>query len=140
MLRETEDESDETRYMLKGRDFCLDLCLVLDILTPLVQMMNKAQSLSLLLWSGRKWWQRVRALFGGTRGRPSGASEGSPHSIDQRDERDYPLKDSRPLRDSERAKRRRLHFPERETTRAGWPLHRRGYRPRTSGHKRGPKS
>ena len=30
-MRETADEEEETRYMIKGHDVCIDLCEVLDI-------------------------------------------------------------------------------------------------------------
>ena len=59
-LRETVDEEEETRYMIKGRDFCIDLCGLLDILSPLMDMMVRLQALNSLIWSITKIWPRVR--------------------------------------------------------------------------------
>ena len=63
MLRESEDDCEETKYTVKGRDFCLDMCFVTDVLSPVVEMMTAAQSLSLLLWCSRRWWPRLKALL-----------------------------------------------------------------------------
>ena len=44
-LRETDDEEEEIKYLLKVRDFCIDLCGIIDILSKPMDMMTKAQSL-----------------------------------------------------------------------------------------------
>ena len=62
-MRETEDECDQLKYMVKGRDFCVDLCGILDVFTPVVDMMTRGQSLSHLLWSSTKWWPRLRTIL-----------------------------------------------------------------------------
>ena len=59
-LRETTEVEEETRYMIKGRDFCVDLCGLLDILSPLMEMMVRLQALNSLIWSITKLWPRVR--------------------------------------------------------------------------------
>ena len=53
------------KSVVKGRDFCLDLCGIIDILSKPIEMMTKAQSLDqyMYLWSVTKWWPRVRALL-----------------------------------------------------------------------------
>ena len=62
--RESEDEEEEMKYMAKGRDFCLDLCGIMDILSKPMEMMTKDQSLDQYLWSvGTKWWPRVKAVL-----------------------------------------------------------------------------
>ena len=61
--RESEDEEEEMKYMAKGRDFCLDLCGIIDILSKPMEMMTKAQSLDQYLWSVTKWWPRVKAVL-----------------------------------------------------------------------------
>ena len=42
-MMETEDEEEEMRYLIKGRDFCIDVCGVIDILSPLMEMMVKGR-------------------------------------------------------------------------------------------------
>ena len=51
------------KYMVKGRDFCLDLCGVIDVMPKPMEMMTKAQSLDQYLWSVTKRWPRVTALL-----------------------------------------------------------------------------
>ena len=45
-MRETSDEEEEMRYLIKGRDFCIDLCGMLDVLTPYMNMMIRVQGLN----------------------------------------------------------------------------------------------
>ena len=40
-LRETDDDCEQMRYMVKGRDYCTDLCGVIDVSTPVVEMMTQ---------------------------------------------------------------------------------------------------
>ena len=61
-LRETADDCEEMKYLIKGQDYCVDLCGIIDIFSP-VDMMTKGQSLSHLLWSSTKWWPRLRATL-----------------------------------------------------------------------------
>ena len=56
-------QDEEMKYMVKGRDFCLDLCGIIDILSKPMEMMNKAQSLEQYLWSVTKWWPKVKAIL-----------------------------------------------------------------------------
>ena len=63
-MRETDYECEEMRYMIKGRDFCIDLCGIIDILSPLNDVMVKAQSLNQYLWSVTKWWPKVKNMLG----------------------------------------------------------------------------
>lgn len=51
------------KYMVKGRDFCLDLYRVIDVMPKPMEMMTKAQSLDQYLWSVTKPWPRVTALL-----------------------------------------------------------------------------
>ena len=62
-MRETEDECEEMRYLVKGRDFCIDLCGIIDILSPIMEMMVKSQSLDQYLWSITVWWPRVKNML-----------------------------------------------------------------------------
>ena len=59
-MRETGDEEEETGYMIKGRDFCIGLCGILDILSPHMDMMIRLQTLSTILWSVTVFWPRIR--------------------------------------------------------------------------------
>ena len=59
-MRETIDEEEETRYLIKGRDFCIDLCGMLDILSTVMQMMVRIQVLNTFLWSITIFWPRIR--------------------------------------------------------------------------------
>ena len=61
--RESEDEEEEMKYMVKGCNFCLDLCGIIDILSKLMETMTKAQSLDQYLWSVTKWWPRVKGVL-----------------------------------------------------------------------------
>ena len=62
-MRETDDEEEEMKYMVKGRDFCLDLCGIIDVLSKPMEMMINSQSLDQYLWSVAKWWPRVKAIL-----------------------------------------------------------------------------
>ena len=55
-MRETEDECEEIRYLAKCRDFCIDLCGIIDILSPIMEMMVN-------LWSIAVWWPRVKNML-----------------------------------------------------------------------------
>ena len=59
-MRETTNEEEETRYLIKGRDFCIDLCGLLDILSPLMDMMIRVQAVHQYIWSITKFWPRIR--------------------------------------------------------------------------------
>lgn len=59
-LRETNDEEEEMRYLIKGRDFCIDLCGIVDILTEFMKMMVNVQAISQFIWTITKCWPRVR--------------------------------------------------------------------------------
>ena len=48
------------RYLVKGRDFCIDLCVIIDILSEFMKMMVSVQAISQLLWTITKYWPRVR--------------------------------------------------------------------------------
>ena len=63
VLRETDDEEEDMQYLLKGRDFCIDLCGIIDIFSKPMEMMTKAQSLDQCIWSVMKWWPRVRYIL-----------------------------------------------------------------------------
>ena len=45
-----DDENDETRYQIRGQDYAIDICGVLDVLKPVVTLMIKRQSLSAAPW------------------------------------------------------------------------------------------
>ena len=62
-MRETEDDCEQMKYMVKGRDYCLDLCGIIDVFAPVVNMMTKGQSLSHLLWASTKWWPKLRGAI-----------------------------------------------------------------------------
>ncbi|KAF0300444.1 hypothetical protein FJT64_027057 [Amphibalanus amphitrite] len=62
-LRETKDDCEEMRYMVKGQDYCLDLCGIIDVFSPVVEMMTKGQSLGHLLWACTKWWPKLRSIL-----------------------------------------------------------------------------
>ena len=59
-MRETSDEEEEMRYLIKGRDFCIDLCGMLDVLTPYMNMMIRVQGLNTFLWLITILWPRIR--------------------------------------------------------------------------------
>ncbi|CAB4025487.1 Hypothetical predicted protein [Paramuricea clavata] len=62
-IRETDDEDEEMKYMIKGRDFCLNLGGIIDILSKPMEMMIKSKSLDQYLWSVTKWWPKVKAIL-----------------------------------------------------------------------------
>ena len=59
-MREKDDEEEEMKYMVKGRDFCLDLSEIIDVLSKPMEMMIKRDQ---YLWSVTKWWPRVEAIL-----------------------------------------------------------------------------
>jgi len=61
--RETSDDCEEMKYQIKGQDFCIDLCGVLDCLTPFKVLMVKCESLETPLWSITKWWPKVQQII-----------------------------------------------------------------------------
>ncbi len=63
MIRETDDNEEEMKYQVKGRDFCFDLCGVTDALGKLMEMMTKSQSLHQFIWSITKWWPKLKAIL-----------------------------------------------------------------------------
>ena len=62
-MRETDDEDEEMKYMVKGRDFCLDLCGIIDVLSKPMEMMIKSQSLDQYLWSVTKWVKGILSVM-----------------------------------------------------------------------------
>ena len=61
-IREPHDDEEETKYQVKGRYFCFDFCGVTDVLSKLMEMMNKAQSLYQFIWSVTKWWPKLKVI------------------------------------------------------------------------------
>ena len=53
------DENDETRYQIRGQDFAIDLCGVLDIMKPAVTLMIKCQALNAAPWKIVTWFPRT---------------------------------------------------------------------------------
>ena len=47
-FRETAEE-EEMRYFIKGRDFVIDLCGMIDILSPFMEMMIRVQAMVQLI-------------------------------------------------------------------------------------------
>ncbi|XP_078482773.1 uncharacterized protein LOC144743278 isoform X2 [Ciona intestinalis] len=61
--RETEDDCEQTKYLVKGKDFCIDLCGVLDCLAPVTKVMIRAQSVNQNLWQIIKWWPKLKSIL-----------------------------------------------------------------------------
>ena len=57
--QEEDNENDETRYQIRGQDFAIDLCGILDILKPAIILMIKCQALSVAPWKIISWFPRV---------------------------------------------------------------------------------
>jgi hypothetical protein len=47
-------------YMIAGEDFVMDLCGVVDILHPLIEMFVELQSLSAPSWKVVTWWAKIK--------------------------------------------------------------------------------
>ena len=62
-MRETNDEDEDMNYMVKGRDFSLDHCAIIDVLSKPMEMNIKSQSLDQYLWSITRWWLRVKEIL-----------------------------------------------------------------------------
>lgn len=58
-----EDECEETKYQVRGQDYAIDLCGMIDVLKPAVTLMIKSQALSVPPWKIVAWFPRVTALL-----------------------------------------------------------------------------
>ena len=54
-----KDRDDETRYQIRGQDYAIDLCGVLDVLKPATTLMVKCQALSVAPWKIVLWFERL---------------------------------------------------------------------------------
>ena len=59
-FRETAEE-EEMRYFIKGRDFVIDLCGMIDILSPFMEMMIRVQAMDQLIWTITILMPKVRS-------------------------------------------------------------------------------
>ena len=60
-FRETADEEEEMRYLIKGRDFIIDLCGMIDLLSPFMEMMVRVQAMDRMIWSITILMPRVKS-------------------------------------------------------------------------------
>lgn len=49
--KQRDDDCEEMQYIVKGRDFIIDLCGIIDVLAPIRDIMVQAQSANLHFWS-----------------------------------------------------------------------------------------
>ena len=59
-FRETAEE-EEMRYFIKGRDFVIDLCGMIDNLSPFMEMMIRVQAMDQLIWTITILMPKVRS-------------------------------------------------------------------------------
>ncbi|KAF0304869.1 hypothetical protein FJT64_023406 [Amphibalanus amphitrite] len=62
-MREDDDPCSEMRFIIKGRDFCIDLYGILDVFRLINEMMIRGQSLNLMLWDMTTWWPKVKQVL-----------------------------------------------------------------------------
>ena len=71
LLHPNRLEGEEWQYMIAGSDFVADLLALLDILSPVVDLMLRAQALDTPIWRLKLWWPKVKAkLMKATNGDP----------------------------------------------------------------------
>ena len=58
-----DDECEETKYQVRGQDYAIDLCGMIDVMKPAVTLMVKSQALSVPPWKIVAWFPRVTALL-----------------------------------------------------------------------------
>ena len=46
-IRELQDDCEETKYMIRGQDYEIDLCGALDVLKPAILLMIKSQAVNI---------------------------------------------------------------------------------------------
>lgn len=54
-----KDDCEETKYQLRGQDFAIDLCGIIDVFQPVVSLMIKCQSLNVPPWKIVAWFPIV---------------------------------------------------------------------------------
>eukprot|EP00794_Sanderia_malayensis_P021154 gene21154-23234_t len=54
-----DDECEETKYQVRGQDYAIDLCGMIDIMKPGVTLMIKCQALSIPPWKIVAWFPKV---------------------------------------------------------------------------------
>ena len=60
---DADDECEETKYQVRGQDYAIDLCGMIDVMKPAVTLMVKSQALSVPPWKIVAWFPRVTALL-----------------------------------------------------------------------------
>ncbi len=60
LLHPNQKKEEEWQYMIAGSDFVEDLLAFLDIMEPVVELMERSQSLDTLVWKLKLWWQKVK--------------------------------------------------------------------------------
>ena len=60
--RSANDPDDELKYKICGQDFVFDLLCIIDILNPIMKMMERAQDLQAPMWKV-VGWQKVVVDF-----------------------------------------------------------------------------
>lgn len=58
-----DDECEETKYQVRGQDYAIDLCGMIDVLKPAVTLMVKSQALAIPPWKIIAWFPRLTALL-----------------------------------------------------------------------------
>ncbi|XP_018017477.1 uncharacterized protein LOC108674085 [Hyalella azteca] len=61
--RETESDTDEMKFKIRGWDFALELCLMLDIFQPIVSVMVLSQRVGQQIWSITAWIEDLIQLL-----------------------------------------------------------------------------
>lgn len=64
-VRENQDDNEEeTKYMIRGQDYAIDLCGTLDVMKPAILLMIKSQAVNLPPWKIVSWLPRVLHILG----------------------------------------------------------------------------
>nr|XP_039253066.1 uncharacterized protein LOC120330255 [Styela clava] len=58
--RESDDDCDQTKFMVRGRDFVIDLCGVIDVLSLPMEIMTRSQAVYYCLWDIVSWWPSIQ--------------------------------------------------------------------------------
>lgn len=58
-------DDEEVKFAIKSEDFARDLCSIMDVLQPIVDIMVKAQSLSMPIWKVVLWLPRLLSHLDG---------------------------------------------------------------------------
>ena len=59
--RQSEDEEDPVKYAIRGWDYALELCLIIDLMQPITKVMCQVQKVNHNVWQAKSWIEQMIA-------------------------------------------------------------------------------